>query len=176
MKKENIEKLIKIIKEKREEIIEMSKKCYKQTMDGSCFQGRKVGVIADIEYDIYRFDWSQGTTNNQIYEGKAIQVIDYRVTNDIGEIVYNSDDLTEEEQENFKKFLLENEYIENIEEWEEELTYDRLEEFNADIVERIDKETLEWNVDEYYREQADQQIDQTLEDLNQELENIEMYD
>lgn len=36
---------IKLIEEKRQEIIKSSKECYRQTMDGSCFQGWNVGII-----------------------------------------------------------------------------------------------------------------------------------
>lgn len=173
MKKENIENLIKVIEEKREEIVEMSEKCYRETMDGSYFQGWRTGIIAYLDGSLQYFYWSQGTSNFAIYEGEAVTVIDYGITNELGEIVVNREDLTEEEIENFKKFLLENEYIENLEEWENELTYDRISEFSSDIIKRIEEENLDFLVSEYYSDRADEKIDETLEYLKQELENIE---
>jgi len=44
----NTEKLIKIIKEKREEIIEVSKKVYRESMNEYYFQGWNVGILIDI--------------------------------------------------------------------------------------------------------------------------------
>lgn len=171
----NIEKLINVIEENREEIINLSKDCYKKTMNGSCFQGWNVGVVADVEGNIYDYYWSAGTSNTDIFEGKATQVISYSVTNEVTPIEYTEDDITEKEKELFIKFLSKEGYIETIEEWYEELTYDRLSEFdnlyNTDIIERVDVEQIEADTDNYYYESAEESIDNTLDDLRSQLEN-----
>ena len=177
MKKENIEKLIKAINNNYEEIIETSKECYKNTMDGSCFQGWHVGIMIDTDGNISDFYRSSNSYTFGESDGESIAAVTYTTGNDIPETEYTEDNLNQFEIGNFKKFLLENKYIEaddlKNDEWLNELNYERLEEFDSDIIKRIDAEVIDFEVNEYYRDKAEEKIDMTLIYLNQELANIE---
>lgn len=167
MLKADATKLLQIIEAKREDIVQMSKDCYEQSLDGDCFQGWIVGILVDTDGDINSFYRSQNTTSQAEFDDEAVVVVSYVVTNDQGEITYSMDDLTESEIINFKKFLLENEYEDA---WEEDIDYNTLCEFSSDIVSRIDKENLEWVIEESYQDAAEQQIEHTLEFL--EIEQV----
>lgn len=173
MSKNNIEKLIKVIEDNRETIIEASKECYKDSISKGFFQGWNVGIIADIKGNIYDYYWSNGTSNFDIYNGEAIRVVNYTTQGCYeGEIVINDTNLTEKQQEDFKKFLLNNEYItlKELDNWRENLTYDYISKFDSDIITNITNECIDWETDEYYREKANNAIDYTLEQLNLQLE------
>ena len=171
MSKENIEKLMEVIRENRELIIEMSKGCYKNTMDGDCFQGWNVGVIADIDGDINDYYWSQGTSNTAIYHGEAIRVVNYTTGSNVPEYEMQEFMLGDRKEE-FIQFLIDNEYLDedDKEDWEAELTWGNVNEFDSNITTEYDNDSINWDVDEFYEEAADQQIDQTLADLQMQLD------
>jgi hypothetical protein len=175
-KKENIKKLIDVIMENRSEIVEMSKSCYKASMDGDHWQGWNVGVIINTDGELSDFYRSQGSSSMEEYNGEAIAVINYTIDGELGDVMYSKEYLTDEEFKNFSEWLLREEYIENLDQAENEVNYKYLDEFDSNIVKRIDEEYMEWCVDEYYQESASEKIDQILENLKNELDNIEMYD
>jgi len=105
------------------------------------------------------------------FEGKAIAVINYRVSSDIGEYEIFASDLTDEEQEKFKKWLLKEGIITEKSNRESELNYNYLSEFNEDILVRIENEYKDSSTDDNYYSEAGQQIEHTLEYLNARLVN-----
>lgn len=167
----NIERLIKAIENNRGEIIEKAKEIYPKTINCSCLQGMRVGIIVDVDGNIYNFEWTAGTSTMGIHDGTEIDVINWAVTNDPGEIIVLKDDLTSEEFKNFQDWLLEQSYIDTIDEAEDELTYYTLCEFDENIAYRVIQKTAEDVANEYYREAAEEKIEDTLRYLQSILED-----
>lgn len=164
---ENVKRLIAAIEEKREELIEASKECYKNTMDGSCFQGWEVGVRINVDGDIDSFYRGSSDTTFEEINMEAIAVITYKVDNETDVEELTEDHLQEEEIIGFKKFLLENEYIENEEEWHTELNHDRVEEFDEAITQRVENEWIGFTVDNNYYEYGKEKLEKTIEFLEE---------
>lgn len=165
----NTEKLIKVIEEKREEIIELSKEIYKNTMIGNYFQGWQIGLTIDTDGDISEFYRSSNSMGMDEYNGTAVAVINYNTCQEISEII--DFELTEEQEKNFKQWLLDNEKIEDLENWGEELNYCNVLEFDSSIIYKLENEIIEAETDIYYYETADEQINRVLENLQTTLQN-----
>lgn len=165
----NTEKLIKVIEEKREEIIELSKQIYKNTMIGNYFQGWQIGLTIDTDGDISEFYRSSNSMGMDEYNGTAVAVINYNTCQEISEII--DFELTEEQEKNFKQWLLDNEKIEDLENWGEELNYCNVLEFDSSIIYKLENEIIEAETDIYYYETADEQINRVLENLQTTLQN-----
>lgn len=179
MNKETILKLIDMIIDKKEEIVKLSKDAYRSTIDGQSFQGWHRGVLIDTDGDISSFYRSQNSESMAEFNGEAIAAVTFTTGNEVPNIEYKVEDLTSEEITNFKNWLVSEEILTSEEleaEWENELNYSNLSDFDNNIIERIDKEAIECDVDNCYAEAAEEKIENTLQNLQLELENIEMYE
>lgn len=174
MKKENIERLMEVIREKEDDIINLGCELYKFSMNGSYFQAMSIGIIANIDGTIRDFVWSQGTSSMDIYNGDAVIVLQFTCNNETGwEGEINKEDLDSVEILNFLNWLEENEMLEEDKNIIDYLTYDNVREFDEDIIERIENEYIDCWVDNYGTDNCKEQIERCLENLLLQLENEE---
>lgn len=183
MSKERLEKLISVIEEKREEIIEKGIEQFKDRYSYNGLSGWHLGVEVDENGNVYLTGpMSCGSQTMATYKGEAVTVVSFSTENYEfeGQIENYQDRI---DMEGFRKYLIskydydldELEGKELEEALEEHLNMCEYQEFNPEQYAEFAEEDFEWYIDEYATQEVEERIDRTLEMLEQQLESYDEY-
>lgn len=178
MSKENTEKLIQVINEKRSEIEKLGLEQYRERYEYNGLSGWYVGVQAHIDGSIYTVGpTSQNSVTGSSWKGEAVTVIRFSTEN--YEFEGQLEDYEIEDLIPFREWIALEHWIDKDEYEDEEkygeaineyMTMYEYSQFNREQYDKWVAEDLEFDINEYGSQSVEEKIDEALENLQNDLD------
>lgn len=146
---------IELIEAKREEIQEAGEKAYREAMENKHLK-LIVELYQNGEVDVWHTTTGGNNQTMSSYNGESIQVMSFCFQ--YSDVEVTDDNIIEKLVD---KGLDAEQFILKAEE-EDETLYTHVYNYDAEIIQEIEKENLEWEINEYASQETDTKIDQCI--------------